>query len=320
MMLFWGWMPHLYPKFSCKYSPELFKLMAVFGLDDIERHSDDDNTENVITINTNLDDTFEYGAECIHSFMKYGKYDLTVHVTVYESGLVQYRVSDVPNDLDSDDVRHIVRELYFVMKNLYHMDIHHSRDETTSANMHHGDENFSVVEAIDEKDAIDKIFLTIIRKCENGLERYSRNTDLFMMPDRSNYIIISGFISYGRNFLNIFKSILGKDYDIYMESLGSCRDSLKSLDFSFHSELNSRVNIHTHEMNIRLMLISLLTISVGFFAGSILLDAVYGLGIDADGIVDIVTIFGILIIILSFLIVISPKISNCVNKIIGRNP
>lgn len=213
-MIFWGWIPSLVPRFDLKYPEDSFAVILADSLRCKTRNADDSDDRNLVRIIMDGDPSeFEYGSECVRIRIENGGFQVRTAVTVYETGMVRFDVVESigPRQMSDDETRHMVRELYFVIKNIFHMDIHHPRDADEGPDsLSHGDENFSIVQADDLREAVDRTFMLIMRKCESGLERYSRNIEgVDGLVDMAMYNILTGFLAYGRNFLNVFRDVLG---------------------------------------------------------------------------------------------------------------
>ena len=288
-----------------KYPERNFEALFRGNLNNKIRNSDDVDSSNVVQVVLDEMADFSYGNECIHVSVVNGGFKVHTAISVFETGMVKFVIEgcDGPKEMDEGQVRHMIRELYFTIKNLYHTDIHHPQDADVGPNcLSHGDENFSVVRADTLREAVDETFKMIIRKCESGLERYSRNVSgVDGIIDMSMYNILTGFLAFGRNFLNIFRDVLGNDYEKYSESLRSCSDSLRSMDHVMHNLKSMQTSKTAESINIRMMWLSIISISVGFFAGSIMLQAI----LDADVGVEIIqysviiaaTVIGILCVL-----------------------
>lgn len=123
------------------------------------------------------------------------------------------------NGMTEDEIRYAVREIYFTVKKLFHDDIHHETDPIGSKLMQHADDNFTIVKDPDIEKAVMDIFCMIIRKCENTLSMYPSKSEPIEKFDSTVYLLMSGYMSYGRNFLNVNRDILGNNYDVCMESI-----------------------------------------------------------------------------------------------------
>lgn len=147
--------------------------------------------------------------------------------------------------------------------------------------MKYADDNFAIVKASDIKEAVMDIFSMIVRKCENTLSVYPNKGNPIDTFDSTVYSLISGFMSYGRNFLNVNRDILGDDYKVCLESLMSCERSLEGKDREMRnltakeSDAKSQeITQNTAKINERLFWLTMLSIAVGFFAGSLLADSI----------------------------------------------
>lgn len=278
-MLVWGWIPHLYPSFDMEYSPKLFHKL-IKAMDGKKVHpNDDDPSETVFLEYVSGTKEFAYDEECFGFMISVGDSRLTAHITVFKTGLVCYRVDDA-NGLDEDKIRYAVREIYFAMKNLYHKDVHHTTDETGSTTMKYGDDNFTVFVEDNVADAVDSIFSNIIRKCENNLNRYRMVKPDASVSHSTMYLLTTGFITYGRNFISVNKETIGSRYEGYVQSLSCCAESLRALDSNAYNTSNymmtdstTKITQIANQISIRMLLLTFLSTGVAFFAGSIFADS-----------------------------------------------
>ncbi len=286
-MFIWGWIPHLYPSFGMEYPPDLF-YRVVKSMNGKEIHPNDDDPLEVASIELiDVPGAFVYGEECIGFKITVRTTELVAMVTVYETGMVCYRVDD-GNGLDNNQIRFAVREIYFVMKNLYHVDIHHCSDRSGSMTMKYGDDNFTVVFGESIGTAVESIFSEVIHKCEDNLKRYWVVESGNSISHSTMYLFTTGFITYGRNLISVHRHILGSRYELFVQSLDCCVESLHSLDSdeqntADHIVTNSTAEITqiANQISIRMLLLTFLSTGVAFFAGSILADSLAEMSLNA---------------------------------------
>ena len=309
-MQFWGWLPHLYPKFSLKVEPRSF-ASTVEDLNGIRISANDDDPKEKSEIEIGPISDFTYNLTEFEMSITVGEHRIVTMVTVFESGLIRFDLdSEIVSQFGKngdDKVRYAVREIYFSLKKVFHEDIHHKTDPLGSEHMKYADDNFAIVEASDSKEAALGIFGMIVRKCENTLSKYPNKWAPVDNFDSTVYSLISGFMSYGRNFLNVTRDILGNDYGVCMESLASCERSLEGKDreigniAAMESDNKSReLTQNTAKINERMFWLTMLSIAVGFFAGSLLADAVSGIGSTLKA--GIVVIAGLAVIVSAIMI------------------
>lgn len=299
-MQFWGWLPHLYPSFSLKFEPRAFASIVEM-LNGIRISSNDDDPDETSAIEVGRIENFSYGTTSFNMSIAIGDVRISPEVTVFDSGMVCFNLDSdwdkLVSRLDEDKIRYAVRELYFSMKKVFHEDIHHRTDPLGSKHMRYADDNFAIVAAPDLKSAVLDIFGMIVRKCENTLSKYPNKRAPVDNFDSTVYSLISGFMSYGRNFLNVNRNVLDDWYGVCMESLASCERSLEGKDremsnlAAMESESKSmEISRNTAEINRRLFWLTMLSIAVGFFAGSLLADSMSGLTTSAKAAVVVAAI------------------------------
>lgn len=309
-MKFWGWIPHLYPSFDLKFEPRLF-ASTILGLNEIHVRANDNDPDEVSTIRVEPTREFSYGEKCFKTSITIGENQIDSDMTVYSSGMVCFDLTSdqvEPTDgMTEDGIRYAVREIYFSMKKLFHDDIHHETDPLGSKRMQHADDNFAIVKDPDIGKAVVDIFCMIIRKCENTLSMYPNKEDPIRSFDSTVYSLMSGYMSYGRNFLNVNRSILGDSYDVCKESLRSCERSLKGKDremsniSAMESDAKSlELTQNTAKINKSMFWLTMLSIAVAFFAGSLLADSAIGLATKEK--IAIVAVAGTIVMLSAFFI------------------
>lgn len=290
-MQFWGWLPHLYPSFELKFGPELFER-TVLGLDGVQIRVNDNDPDEKSEIKVGPVDGFRYDGAPFPMSIIIGDNRVDSLVTVYGSGMVCFDLApgweELTERMDEDQIRYAVREIYFSMKKLFHDDIHHKTDPLGSSDMRYADDNLAIVRAANREEAVMDIFGMIVRKCENTLSMYPGGSDPVEMFDCTVYSLISGFMSYGRNFLNVNRDIIGDRYEVCLASLMSCERSLDGKDREIKSLSTRRLTRNTAKINERMFWLTMLSIAVGFFAGSLLADSIDGLDVVAKSVLVII--------------------------------
>lgn len=254
-MRFYGWIPHLDPDLDCVIPDVASRIRR-----DATVPCDDESSESMMRI-TMIDAGPGHISGQGHPFefiARYGPYVLEVGVLLETSGLMTLSIDEERcpgfSVLSAEDrgrkARYIAREVYFEFKRSLHSDVHHSSDRR-EGDLNGPDELMSVTHGDKTREqGIEELATAFIRKArvidaELGSlvgkrvgvgESGHGNVDYLV---HEQYRLISGYIVYARNFVEIFMS--GSERNRFLESLDAYRMSADTI-------YSSHVNDDMHEL------------------------------------------------------------------------
>ncbi len=187
-LIFWGWIPHLDISFEYAVDSDVFRetlqyLDKLFpgGFEVQVRDHDKafrkkfDEFGGRIWISFQDFDHFKFGSDygfnAVIKLDESGCNQLECTVSVFPCGLVRISVTKITGSKlnalkDISDVRIIVREVYFALKKLFHIDIFNESEDLHNSYMKNADDTLSIVSAKNKKEAVAEIFKRFSSKLE----------------------------------------------------------------------------------------------------------------------------------------------------------
>lgn len=185
--VYWGWIPHLDSSFSKTVtSKEFVKTLAELmsqhqsGVDvNVRDHVVNGSIpafDGTVRLAFSGLDGFDYDNgttfECDISLGPHYKDLIKTSVSVASNGMVCISVDSVQGPLlerleSVDDVRIIVREIYFMLKKLFHIDIFNEPEDLFNSSMSVADDTLSIVRADTYEEALENIYEMFLHKIDH---------------------------------------------------------------------------------------------------------------------------------------------------------
>ncbi len=241
-MKLYGWIPHLGPDLNY----EIRDASEPLPSDTVARCNDIDPKEEM-HVHINVPKDYCFGETPIVCSIQYGEVRSKATIVIPADGLMSLDMQTSQN-FDDEDVRYILREIYFIFKHSLHFDTHHIPDNRSETSLDGPDELLSVSHGENRDEAISEIAAHLIRVAKNLNDelcylvaddsiRDSELNDMeFIVHDQ--FKTAMGFVVYAKNFANLF---LPSDHK-YLTSIDVLRESLTDV-------YNAHCNNDVHRMN-----------------------------------------------------------------------
>ena len=212
---FFSWIPHLNTSFADEIDIRVFrgaiKRLMMMEPEGIRVHVRDGTiskpVENKlfdghVTIKFDISPDYRYGSGFTRALYLNKENCIITEVCVNTSGLIKIDVREIQGnikDWDESWIRICVREIYFLLKKLFHEDIYHQSEDIHNSNMNRADDLFSIIKS-DNENAMDELFHSMINKfrgiCRvHGMNPKRKNANEELLKLAKGYtVFIKSFI------------------------------------------------------------------------------------------------------------------------------